>query len=152
MPGFRWGVTGLEQTNHCPQSKAGGWDEKRKLQNTKGVRNNMEKTQKGGKMKKLKSKLDQNSLAVGLPTKPFSPLMLNTQQSQSISLSNTNKLESNVLSFLVLKNKPSITASIFLVVKNLLDCWSDILNLQENSVTSITETINFYSWLWKAAQ
>lgn len=82
----------------------------------------MEKTQKGGKMKKLKSKLDHNSLAVVLPTKPFSPLMLNTQQSQSISLSNTNKLESNVLSFLVLKNKPSITASIFLVVKNLLDC------------------------------
>lgn len=76
----------------------------------------MEKPQRPGK-KKLKSKLHQNSLAGVLPTKSFSSLMLNTQRSQSIIFSNTNKLELNVFSFIVLKNKSSNTASIFLVVK-----------------------------------
>lgn len=148
MPGFRWGVTGLEQTTQRPHWAKQVAEIKRKFLNTEGVRNNMGKTQKAAKTKKLKSKLHQNSLAGGLPTKC---LMLNTQQSQSSSFSNENKLESNVFSFIVLKTKSSMTASIFLVVKNLLDCWSDLLNLQESITISVTETNEFLLLVMKSS-
>lgn len=124
---------------------------KEKISKHQRVRNNMEKNQKAAKTKKLKSKLHQNSLAGGLPTKSFSSLMLNTQQSPSSSFSNTNKLESNVFIFIVLKNKSSTTASVFLVVKNLLDCWRDLLNLQENSIISVTETDEFLLLVMKSS-